>query len=150
MRLTYMHHKHRPSYCLALQLPGWSSSPEFPELVGCTLGPPAQELFWGVLPGRMNPLRRHRKTFIKNRFSGDLITVKAHKKLPKLSPLHSYLPSFFESTKNVCLFFCLLSASRRWSSPFSLSIFWKQITNTWWLQQTSKFKWGVKQSSNFI
>lgn len=41
-----------------------------------------------------------------------------------------YLPSFLESTKNICLFFCLLPASRRWSSPFSLSIFWKQMIKT--------------------
>lgn len=32
-------------------------------------------------------------------------------------------PSFLVSTKNVCLFFILPSASRRWSSDLSLSIF---------------------------
>lgn len=116
---------HVPLNYEGLQFPGCSFSPEFPELVGCTLDPPTQALCWGVSPGWMTALRRDKKKKILGIMTQNITYLhKSWKIVPSFHTLQVILlPSFLESTKKVCLFFILLSASRRWSSPFSLSIF---------------------------
>lgn len=114
---------HIPLNYGGLQLPGCSFSPEFPELVGCTLDSPTQARCWDVSPGWMTALRRDTK---ETRHYDTNITYlhNSWKIVPSFHTLQFILlPSFVESTKKVCLFFILPSVSRRWSSPFSLSIF---------------------------
>lgn len=112
----------RPSHWQHLSLLGRVWSPGFPEWVCCKLGPPTQALCSGVWPDQRTALRTNRrKTCLRRSCWSEVTSV-----LASQSAVCLHVPSFFESTKNVCLLFCFLSASRRWSSPFSLSIFWEQ------------------------
>lgn len=83
-------------------------------------------LHWGRIKTTSQAISRLKAQEEKDSLCAQHLHISKHS-LNLLNLPNAYLPSFLESTKNVCLFFGLLSASRRWSSPFSLSIFWKYI-----------------------
>lgn len=86
---------HVPLNYEGLQLPGCSFSPEFPELVGCTLDPPTQARCWGVSPGWMTALRRDKKH--NRRYD------RAKRHIPAETPKESYI--FSHTTGRLVTFF---------------------------------------------